>query len=382
MKLLHTADWHLGRQLHGRSLLEDQRHVLDQLVTIVREDAVDGVLVAGDLFDRAVPPAAAIGLLDEVLSQLCLDLQVPVVMISGNHDSADRLAFGARHLARSGLHLVTRLADDLAPLEIECGGQRLICHAIPYLEPAQVRQQFGVDVRSHDAALGYLLQTMREQATGQGAPRVVLAHAFLAGGEVSESERPLCIGGAEWVSPGHFAGFDYVALGHLHGRQQRAEPQIRYAGSPLKYSFSEVQHHKSVTLVELDETGLQSITERSLEPLHDLRIIEGELNQLLAAAAADPAPQDYLLVRLTDRGALLDAMGQLRQVYPNVLHLERPGLMASGERAAPARDQLQRGELAMVEAFFQQMRGEALDEPSRALVADLLTRLHRRGDEV
>jgi exonuclease SbcD len=206
---------------------------------------------------------------------------------------------------------------------------------------------------------------------------VVIAHCFLAGGEVSESERPLSIGGADQISPEHFRPFSYAALGHLHGPQFRGAPHIRYSGSPLQYSFSEERQRKSVTLVELDAAGKARIEQIPLQPRHHMRTLEGSLDALLAAGKDDPHRDDYLLVRLTDTHAILDVMSKLRQVYPNVLHLERPGLMARGDGLEVNCDRLKKGELAMFEDFFVQVTGEALSPEQTQIIADTLDDLHR-----
>ncbi len=378
MRILHTADWHIGRQFHNLSLLEEQRHVLQQIIGLIEARRVDVVLVAGDVYDRSVPPAAAVALLDEVLSRICLELGVPVIMIAGNHDGPERLAFGARHLSQAGLHIVGHLTPEPEPILLGKPGHEVAFYAIPYADPASVRQLFDNEVSSHDEAMAFLTGRILEHNAGR-SPCVLLSHCFLAGGDVSESERPLSIGGAEWVSPEHFKPFDYVALGHLHGRQFCAAEHIRYAGSILKYSFSETRHHKSVTLVDLDDTGVTQIEQVELKPLHDMRILEGELDALLAKGRDDPHREDYLLVRLSDSHAILDIMGKLRTVYPNVLHLERPGLMVSGEQRSVQRDQLKRGELALFRDFYQQVRGEPLSAEQQALVVDLLEQIHKDG---
>ena len=379
MRLLHTADWHIGRQFHHQSLLEDQRHVLQQIVGLVRERQVDVVLVAGDIYDRSVPPAAAVALLDEVLEQLCLQLGVPVIMIAGNHDGAERLAFGARHLAQAGLHIVTRLQAEPEPILLGPAGQEVAFFPIPYAEPVTVREVLKEDVASHDQAMARIIERIRQRRPREH-PCVVMAHCYLSGGEASDSERPLSIGGAEWVSPAHFSAFDYAALGHLHGRQFRGQEHVRYAGSILKYSFSECNQHKSVTLVDLDRGGVTAIDQVELQPLRDMRILEGELEAILAGGEKDPQADDYLLVRLSDTRAILDVMGKLRAVYPNVLHLERPGLMPSGESSSASREQLRRGELAMFRDFYRQVQGEELGPEAEALIAGTLQQIHRGDD--
>ena len=376
MRILHTSDWHLGRQFHNVSLLDDQRHALQQIIDIVRERQVDVVLVAGDIYDRSVPPATAVELLDETVHRICHGLRVPLILLAGNHDGPQRLAFGARQLAGAGLHVAGPLWSVPQPVVISGDIGEVAFYPIPYADPATVRNVHGVEVAGHDEAMSYLLERIR-QDNGPARPCVVIAHCFLAGGEVSESERPLAIGGADQVSPEHFRPFAYAALGHLHGPQWRGAEHIRYSGSPLKYSFSEERQRKSVTLVELDAAGLAHIEQIPLVPLHDMRTIEGSLAELLAAGKDDPRRDDYLLVRLTDTHAILDVMSKLREVYPNVLHLERPGLMARSDGLEVSRDRLKRGELAMFEDFFAQVNGAELSPEQTQIVADTLDTLHR-----
>lgn len=376
MRFLHTSDWHLGRQFHNVSLLDDQRHALEQIIAVIRERQVDVVLVAGDIYDRSVPPAAAVELLDQTVHTICHGLGVPLIMIAGNHDGPQRLAFGSRQLAAAGLHVAGLLQRDLQPVILQKNDAEVAFYPLPYAEPATVRQVFEVEVTSHDEAQAFLLNQVRRH-NGLKRTCVVIGHCFLAGGEVSESERPLSIGGADQVAPEHFRDFAYAALGHLHGPQQRGAEHVRYSGSLLKYSFSEERQRKSVTLVELDAGGKASIEQIPLTPRHDMRTLEGSLAELLATGASDPHRDDYLLVRLTDRHAILDVMSKLREVYPNVLHLERPGLMARGEALQAGRERLKLGELAMFEDFFDQVAGEQLSAEQRTIVATTLDTLHR-----
>lgn len=376
MRILHTSDWHLGRQFHNVSLLDDQRHVLRQIIDIVRDREVDVVLVAGDVYDRSVPPAAAVELLDDTIHRICAELKVPMILLAGNHDGPRRLGFAARQLAGAGLHVAGPLWSVPRPVVLKGATGEVAFYPIPYADPATVREIHGAEVADHDSALAYLLGRVRAD-NGPARPCVVLAHCFLAGSEPSESERPLSLGGADAVSPEHFRNFSYAALGHLHGPQWRGAKHIRYSGSPLKYSFSEERQRKSVTLVDLDESSKAAIELIPLTPRHDLRSLEGSLAELLAAGVNDPGKEDYLLARLTDTHAILDPMGKLRAVYPNVLHLERPGLMARGETLQVNRDRLKQGELAMFEDFFEQVTGNQPSAEQRRVVADALDRLHR-----
>jgi exonuclease SbcD len=373
MKFIHTSDWHIGRQFHNVSLLEDQRYVLDQLVEHIERESVDAVVIAGDIYDRSVPPSAAVELLDDVLNKICTDLGVPVLIIPGNHDGAERLRFGSRQLSKAGLHIIGELSQITDPVIVKGLGFDVSFYGIPYNHPETVRNYFGIDASTYDDAHSFLVEQINAAKSNETL-NVLISHCFVDGGDESDSERPLSIGGADQVSYEPFAVFDYVALGHLHSPQYKGELHIRYSGSILKYSFSEQRQQKGVTLVEMDSTGIKSINHLSLIPLRDMRIVEGEINTILEQGKVDPNNEDYLLIRLTDRHAILDPMGKLRQVYPNVLHLEKPGMLET-EGQQVSRDKLKRGELEMFRDFFVQVSGRELtpeqDEAVKKTIAEI-----------
>lgn len=376
MRILHTSDWHIGRQFHNASLLDDQRHVLEQIIKIVRRHRVDVVLVAGDIYDRSVPPAQAVELLDEIIHRISAELGVPIIMIAGNHDGAERIAFGARQLARAGVHIFARAGARPEPVVLHDDTGEVAFYGLPYTEPATARDVFGIAARNHDDVIGHLTAQVRAD-NPRGRRCVVLSHCFMDGGESSDSERPLSVGGADKVAAEHFHDFHYAALGHLHGPQQKSAPHIRYSGSILKYSFSEHRHRKSVVLADMDQAGRCAIELIALEPLRDMRVLEGSLNDILMAGKADVNNSDYLLVRLSDPGAILDIMGKLREVYPNVLHLERPGLTPEGNAQGGRRAELKKGVLPLFSDFYEQMAGEALPAEAIAMVGDLLVKLQQ-----
>jgi len=376
MRILHTSDWHLGRQFHHLSLLEDQRHILEQLVNIAAEQKVDVILIAGDIYDRAIPPAAAVKLLDDVLKRLNHDLGIPIIIISGNHDSGQRLAFGAQQLAKAGIHMCGVLDKTPEPIILNDAYGEVAFYGLPYADPAMVRDVLEVEVHSFDQATEVLCQQILKHNSLQRRS-VVLSHCFLDGGEISESERPLSVGGADQVAANHFNDFNYVALGHLHAPQYRLKPSIRYSGSLLKYSFSEEKQQKSVTLVDMDGVGECKVEQIPLIAKRDMRILEGHLDEILENAQHDPNNEDYLLIRLLDKHAILDVMGKLRQAYPNVLHIERPSLMQGGERQQSSREHLTRGEMPLFKDFYQQMTGDEMDAESAELVAKLIDTIHQ-----
>lgn len=372
MRFLHTADWHLGRQFHHVSLIEDQAHVLNQLTELITTQSVDAVIIAGDIYDRPVPPAAAITLLDDTLHHWCQTLGVPVILISGNHDSAGRLRFGARHMHSSGLHILADLASVTTPISLVSGHQTVDFYGIPYSDPREVSEIAGEPLSDHDAAHTWQVNQIKA-VRHPDRPSVLISHCFVAGGESSDSERLLSVGGADSVSSNVLQDFTYVALGHLHAPQTRGADTVRYSGSLLKYSFSEQHHKKGVTLVDIDTAGAVSTEHLALYPKRNVRVLEGFFKDILAAGQVDPHRDDYVLVRLMDKGAILNAMAQLRDVYPNTLHLEKPGIMTVGDRKAPARDALKRGEAGMFRDFYQAMTGEALSDAQAAVLEETLS---------
>lgn len=381
MRFLHTADWHLGRLFHGRSLIDDQAHVLDQFVAVVRETRPDAVLIAGDIYDRAVPPAEAVNLLDDTLSRIVLGEGVPTIVIAGNHDSPDRLGFGARLLAAHGLTIVGRVDAPRASVRFADAWGEVVVHALPYAEPAVVRDALSMSIVGHDAALAALLERVRAEHPS-GARSVVVAHAFVAGASESESERPLSVGGSGAVDAGLFSGFDYVALGHLHRPQRAGADHVRYAGSLMKYSLSEADHAKSISLVEIGAPGSLSIEPITLTPRRDLRRVSGTLAEVIAQAGVGGSREDYVFASLSDRGALLDPMAKLREVYPNVLGCERTVLNLRGEAreaATPARELDSR---ALFGDFFREVAGSELEPAQAAALDDALEALARAEREL
>jgi exonuclease SbcD len=370
MRFLHTADWHLGRLFHQVHLTEDQEYVLRQLIEVAREGRVDAVIVAGDVYDRAVPPPEAVRLLDDVLAELLLGLKVPVIVAAGNHDSPERLTFGARIMEAQGLHLFGLPAADSAPVLLPDANGYVSLYVAPYAEPALVREHLDEPgAIDHDSAMGALLSMMLTAYPPAGRA-VFVGHAFVQGGTGSDSERPLSVGGAGTVSAAHFAPFCYAALGHLHRPQALAGGRVRYAGALLKYSFDEVGQARSVNIVDIDATGRFSVEAIVLRPRRDLRRIEGTLEELLSgggspaadisASGGDPVPSrdDYIVARLTDPMPVLDPIGRLRKLYPNVLCIERAPANLQAGALEPSRDWRQLNHDELFTRFFEGMAGQ------------------------
>jgi exonuclease SbcD len=369
MRFIHTADWHLGRLFHGVHLTADQAYVLDQFVELAREARPDVILIAGDIYDRAVPPPDAVELLDHVLSRLVIDLQIPVLLIAGNHDSPGRLNFASRLLAGRRLYVTGMLPKVCEPLVLHDEDGPVQFFGVPYAEPAMVRACLGCGETAgdHNAATKAYLDSIRASRT-PAQRRVLIGHAFVAGGAACESERPLSVGGAGTVDAAHFHGFNYVALGHLHGPQSLSsdgskDRTLHYSGSLLKYSFDEALQRKVVYTVEMDALGRCRREAIALKPRRDVRRLAGRLGELLKPPPSDSASRDdYLEVTLLDDGPVLDAIGQLREIYPNVLSVrpaERPD--ASG-LATLARVRTS-SDAELFESFFRHVTG---DEPTAA----------------
>lgn len=368
MRLLHTADWHLGRAFHGESLTAAHAAVLDHVVEVAREARVDAVVLAGDLYDRAVPSADAVALAGETLSRLA-EL-CDVVVLPGNHDSAPRLGFGARLLERARLHLRCDPARCGEPVAVGDG----LVYALPYLEPDLVRGALGVEERSHAAVLGAAMEAVRADLAVRpaGTPVTVAAHAFVGGGQVSDSERALALGGADAVTPATFAGAGYVALGHLH-RPQRVGDRGRYAGAPVPLSFSEAGHTPSLCLVEVAAGGALPEVELVPCPVHrPLARLRGTLDELLADPAHAAAEAAWVEATLTDAVRPADAMARLQRRFPHALHLRfdpPEGAVRSGSYAHRLRGL---DDEALVTRFVADVRGSEPAGEELALLRDAL----------
>lgn len=314
MKLLHTSDLHFGISIANVSMIEDQRAMLEEIIRIAGEEGVDSVLIAGDVFDHALSSAQAIALYDDLVTRLCADMGKTVALCAGNHDGAARLSSCGRLLSGAGLHVAGNISQAVGPVRMgDCD-----IHILPWFNTDEVRYLYPEsEVGGYAAAFALLLDKLRESFV-PGHKNILLAHCFVTGAQVVESDRSVAIGGANMVSASAFEGFDYVALGHLH-RAQTIGENVRYSGSPLKYSFDETGRKKSVTIYDT-ETG--ELREREIAPLHDMRIVKGSYEQVLAEAEADERREDYIKAVLEDEYAHQQLREALEQYYPNMLILE------------------------------------------------------------
>ena len=384
MRFIHTADWHLGRLFFGRHLTDDQAHLLDELVHLARDARAEAVVIAGDIYDRAVPPVEAVELFDDTLSRLLLDEKIKVLYIAGNHDSAARLGFGSRLLAGGGVFVAGQLQADAAPIVLDDAHGKVAFSLLPYMEPATVRFAYGEaaeELAGFDEATSFAV-ARAAALVPEGCRSVAVAHAFIAGGASSDSERPLSVGGSDSVSPACFARFSYTALGHLHAPQQAGAANIRYAGSLMKYSFSEAGQRKGATVVDLAADGTVSVEEVPLAAPHDLAVVRGTLEEILEDRERFPKSEEYTAVELMDKGPVLDAHGKLSRIYPNVLQVTRPGLMEqAGALREQGRKKLERPDDVLFGEFFADMTGETLDEAQKKELFDVLEELLREERE-
>jgi exonuclease SbcD len=362
MRLLHTSDWHLGRSFHREDMLDAQARFVDHLVDTVRSEGVDAVLVSGDLYDRALPPVDAVALCDEALRRLAAE-QIQVIVISGNHDSAQRVGFGADLMDAAGVHLRADPQSVGRPVML---GDGTAVYGIPYLEPEVVRSRWDLTERGHTAALTEAMRRVRADLATRGGRSVVLAHAFVTGGEASDSERDISVGGVASVPMSVFDGVDYVALGHLHGRQRMSET-VRYSGSPLAYSFSEEHQVKGAWLVDLGETVRAEFVEAPV-PRRAARV-RGRLDDLLTGERWSIYEDHWLQVTLTDQARPAGAMDRLRRRFPHTLALafEPEGGPAADDRgwAERIRD---RSDLDIAYDFVREVRGAPADQDERDLL--------------
>ncbi len=371
MRFIHTSDWHIGRLFQNVSLLEDQLYFLQQIKNYAVQHCIDALVIAGDIFDRSVPPAEAVDALNSFLEDFTRELSIPVIMISGNHDSAKRLRFGSQYMRQAGLHILGDIRGVAQPVVLETATGPVHFFGLPYHDPVEVREAFSCEVKTYDEAHSYLANIALEART-PGTPSVLISHCFIDGASESDSERPLSIGGADRVSYQPLSDFDYVALGHLHGPQYKGEAHIRYSGSPLKYSFSEHQQNKGVCLVEMNDQGFVSQQHLELIPKRNLRIIEGELEALLEQGKRDAAADDYILARLTDKHDLLDPLGRLRQVYPNTLQMELTQFSINSGSKLVANVGNERSEDQVFTDFFTQVMDTELTDAQTTLLHDVI----------
>lgn len=385
MKIIHTGDWHIGKIVHQVHMTEDQRYILNEFIKVVEEEKPHAIVIAGDLYDRSVPPVEAVELLDQVFSKILIDLKVPIIAIAGNHDSPDRVGFASRILMNKGLYIEGRLKKNIQKVSINDEAGPVNFYLVPYADPVIVRDLFEEEnIHTHDDAMKVIVDSIKENMNREER-NVLVAHGFVIGGETSDSERPLSIGGTDFISLAHFEGFNYTALGHLHGPQKVGSQSIRYSGSLMKYSFSEVRQNKSITIVSIDPEGNVDVNLRKLTPIRDMRVIRGSLEDLLKPEVyKNTNVQDYLQVDLTDEGELIEPISKIRTVYPNVLKLTRNSFNKNSEAVEQFsfEHRSKRDMLELFQEFYTGITRKEFDEDKAKIVAQVLKEVQKseRGE--
>ncbi|HBD94132.1 MAG: hypothetical protein A2015_17175 [Spirochaetes bacterium GWF1_31_7] len=321
MKFIHTSDLHIGRLLNTTSFLDDQKYILDLILSIIHTKQPDVVLISGDIYDRSVPSAQAVVLFNDFITEIIIKEKIKVVIIPGNHDSNDRLSFGSEILKSNGLHIFTKLEEIYNPVQIEDQYGIVNIYGIPFFQPVFIKSFLDDDpeIKNYNSAYKKLFDTI---ILPENSRNIVLTHAFISGCTmIDDDEMPLSIGGQEDVDSEVFAQFNYTALGHLHKHQKPSE-KVVYSGSPLKYSFNEVNHKKCLIAGEIDGAGRVTIESCELAPQKEMRVIEGAFSEILKNAENDSQKDDYIKVKLTDEGSVFDPANRLRTYYPNLIALE------------------------------------------------------------
>ena len=384
MKLMHLSDLHLGKRLNEFSLLEDQCFILQQLVKLVRSEQPDCVLLAGDIYDKPVPPAEAVTLFDDFLNKLA---QLTTVCVtSGNHDSAERLAFGAQLMREGGVHFCGLYTGEPQCVTLQDAYGSVHIYLLPFLKPAHVRHCLppteAEQVTTYHEALRCAVERLHINAAERN---VLVSHQFVTGAQTAGSEA-VNVGGVDNIGAEVFAAFDYTALGHIHRAQNVGSERVRYSGTPLKYSFAEWQQEKSVTLVELGEKGSVSVTALPLAPLRDLRKLRGSYEELMSRDFYDELPKDsdgllrdFYHLTLTDEEDVPDAVQKLRSVYKNLLQLEYDNKRTRTDNAIEGAERVvEKSPLELMEEFYQLQNNQALSEKQRAYLQGLLEKEESR----
>ena len=371
MKLIHLSDLHIGKRLNDFSLMEDQAYILEQICSIIEREQPDAVLLCGDIYDKTIPSGEAVTLFDDFLCRLARK-DTTVLIISGNHDSPERLAFGNRLFTESGIHISPVYDGAVKSVTLQDQWGAVDFWMLPFIKPSHVRRYFpDAAIESYTDALGVVIQNM---PMDKARRNVLLTHQFVTGSITCDSEE-LSVGGSDNVDASVFEGFSYVALGHIHGQQNiGGENRIRYCGTPLKYSFSEEHHHKSVTVVELDEKGIPHVTLLPLTPLREVRSIRGSFAFLTDSANYIGTPtKDYIRAILTDEDDVPEAMNRLRLIYPNIMELKYDNTRTSANNAIGGAENVQeKSPLQLFEELYEKQNNQPMSDVQRSFVQELI----------
>ena len=378
MKILHLADLHLGKILQEQSLIEDQEYMLKEIIKIIKNEDIGAVLISGDVYDRSVPPAEAVNLLDNFLKILIKELKIKVFIISGNHDSKDRLGFGSKIFEDEGLYIESKYNGNLRKIEIEDEYGKLNIYMLPFIKPVEVKQYFEDDLENnYNTAINKII---KKEKINKEERNIILVHQFVTAGTVeperSESE-VLTLGGIENVDVSNFDDFDYVSIGHVHRPQKIGRDTARYAGTMLKYSFSEINHNKTVPIIDFKEKGNIEINLKELAPIRDMREIKGPIEELLKKENYEKGNiNDYIKAIITNEETVYDAIGQIRRIYPNTLKLEirnSKTINSVEEQNLNLEKVKKKSELELFSDFYKSQNNVDLDENQKEIIKDIIS---------
>lgn len=379
MRFLHLADLHIGKRVNGFSMIEDQKFVFEQVYNVIENEKIDGIIMAGDIYDKPVPSAEAVKLFDEMLTRL-VSINLPIFVISGNHDSAERIGFGSDILSAAKVYMSRVYNGNLQKIELEDDYGKINVYLLPFIKPATVKNIYKeAEIKDYDDALEYVLSQEKIDKTKRN---VIVSHQFVTGALRSESEE-VSVGGLDNVSVENYEAFDYVALGHIHRAQQMGRESARYAGTLLKYSFSEEKHNKSMTIVDLKEKGNIEIKEIPVKPLHDLKTIKGKFSKITSEEFyKELKKEDYYRAVLTDEDDILNAIGKLKSIYPNLMSMEYDNTRT---RSYSVVDNVETGEtkspLDYFEKFFEKQNGRKMSEKQRNYLLEILGEAREESHE-
>ena len=373
MKLLHLSDLHLGKRVNEFSMLEDQEYILTKIINIIDEEKPEGILIAGDIYDKTIPSVEAVQLFDNFLTRIA-NRDIKICVSSGNHDSAERIAFGAQLMNSRGVHMSPVFRGDIEPIVLSDEFGEANIYMLPFVKPAHVRHVFpDASIESYDDAVKVVVSDMNMDPSKRN---VLVAHQFITGAERSESE-DISIGGLDNIDASAFFDFDYVALGHIHKPQTVGKENIRYCGTPLKYSFSEANHKKSVTVVELNEKGALCVRLLPLFPKRDMREIKGTYAEITARDNyKDTDTNDYMHITLTDEDDIPDAIGKLRSIYPNIMKIDYDNNRTRSNQSVNGADRVdEKTPLELFEEFYLLQNNVEMNEEQRTFSAELIEKI-------
>ncbi len=377
MKLIHLSDLHIGKKLNGYSMLEDQKYILNQILDIVKTVSPDGIIIAGDIYDKSVPPSEAVTEFDDFLYALS-EMDKPIFIISGNHDSAERLSFGSRIMSDKKIYISPVYNGNITPVECEDEYGSVFFYLLPFIKPNDVKKRFPdapFNGSNYSDAVRFAVEQMNIDPSERN---VIVTHQFVKGASKSDSEEPCSVGGTDEVAADIFDVFDYTALGHIHGPQNIGKPNIRYCGTPLKYSFSEEKHKKSVTVVDIREKGVTEVSTIDLNPLRDMRTVEGEFAEVRKISNYT---EDYVRVILTNSEPVHDAFQFLRETYPNIMILKNGTNSSENTIEAFKDDQLEKRSPLDIVAEFLTVKGVEMTDMRKNYLEKIISEIWEGKNE-